>query len=182
MKKEFYETLGFICAILIVLGIASYFMDGKGNKKVMDDLSKTAHTEQSRVRDTIKVHDTLIQKAKAIYITKHDTLFKEAPKVVDAKFDSTFPRDSSDTTSFSHGYTQLRKAIDANDRAIRDSTILVERVAQVKTCTTAVSNVVDKVDVAKKEIKPESSGLSLRTMLEIGFGLLGIGTIIGLSN
>jgi soluble cytochrome b562 len=164
-----------------MLGIGNYFLGGKGNKKVMDDLSKNTHTEQVILRDTLKVHDTLIAKAKNIYITKHDTLFKEAPKVVDAKFDSTFPRDSGDTSGYSHGFTQLRKAIDANDRATRDSIIVAERAAQVKACTTTVEKIVEKVDVAKKEIKPESSGMSLRTMLEIGFGVLGLGAILGVS-
>lgn len=129
----------------------------------LDELSNKIKVERVIMHDTIIKYDTIKTKAKIVYVAKRDTLWKYAPDAVDSVFNKTFPRDSLDTTSYSTGYTQLRKAIDANNRSTRDSILNDASEVQVKTCTTTVTRIIDQVDSTKKVILSESK-ISWKTL------------------
>jgi hypothetical protein len=151
---------GLISLVVVILGI--FLFQGvnscSNNNKVIDTLAAKAHTEQIVMRDTITKYDTIKQKAEIVYKTKHDTLWKMKPDSIDTVFNKTFPRDTLDSSGYLAGYTQLRKAIDANNRSIRDSTKETASVAQVAVCTTTVTKIVNQIDTAKTQIKSYNAG------------------------
>lgn len=113
----------------------------------------------TKTRDTIIKIDTLKLKADTKYKKIHDTLYLVSDAEVDSIFDVTFERDSLDTSNYSAGVSQYRKAIDAQLKFIRDSTKLAATTKQVTVCTTAVSDIGKKVDTIVK-IKTETSYVS----------------------
>lgn len=154
---------GFLFSLLLCLGILVTVVFGVSSIRScsnpsdqLDSLSNKVKIEREIMHDTIIKYDTIKTKAKIVYVSKRDTLWKYPPDVVDSVFNATFPRDSLDTTNYSTGYTQLRKAIDANNRSERDSILSEASEAQVKTCTTTVTRIVDQVDSTKNAIKTES--------------------------
>lgn len=126
------------------------------NTGIIDTLSSKVHTEQQIMRDTVWKYDTVKLKADVIYKTKHDTLWTLKPSDVDSMFNVVYPRDSVDTTNYSTGYTQLRKAIDTHNKSIRDSIKEQASVEQVKACTTTVTKIVNQIDTAKTTIQEPS--------------------------
>jgi len=154
---------GFLFSLLLCLGILGAVVFGVSSIRScnnpsdqLDSLSNNVKIEREIMHDTIIKYDTIKAKAKIVYVSKRDTLWKYPPDVVDSVFNTTFPRDSLDTTNYSTGYTQLRKAIDANNRSERDSILSEASEAQIKTCTTTVTRIVDQVDSTKNAIKAES--------------------------
>lgn len=143
-----------VIVLLAVLLGSSGLNSCSAGKNYGDTLSNAAHSAQNVIRDTITKYDTIKLKADIRYVKVHDTLWQKTPVEVDSIFNVTYPRDTADTTKFATGYTQLRKAIDEHNLRIRDSVKESATVAQVKTCTTQVSAVVDKIDDVKKEIEP----------------------------
>lgn len=139
----------------------------------LDSLSKKAHIEQQIMRDTIVKYDTIKMKADVVYRTKHDTLWKLPPSDVDSIFNVTFPRDTLDSTSYSTGYTQLRKAVDAHNKSERDSTKVEATVEQVKACTTTVTNLVKQIDTVKIDTKPDYKTIGLTGVLLLFIGFVG---------
>lgn len=125
----------------------------RSTSEALDTLSKTAHAEQSKVRDTVVKYDTIREKAEIRYRTKHDTLWRTSPDSVDTLFNKTFPRDSVDTTNYEAGYTQLRKALDANNQRIRDSIKDAASTRVIATCTSSVAKIVKEIDTQKVIVK-----------------------------
>jgi len=165
----------FICTIgVLVLGGKSCTTD---NSKLLDTLSAKAHTEQQIMRDTIVKYDTIKLKADVVYRTKTITLWKLAPSEVDDVFNVVYPRDSLDTTNYSSGYTQLRKAVDTYNKSVRDSIKEQASVEQVKTCTTTVTKIVNQIDtvkeISKEPSKTDWKTLGVVTLISIILGFVG---------
>lgn len=163
MMKTELTLKGFLISLLLCIVLVNSLVFGISSIKScsnpsaqLDSLSNRVKVEREIMHDTIVKYDTIKTKAKIIYVAKRDTLWKYAPDAVDSVFNVTFPRDSLDTTSYSTGYTQLRKAIDANNRSVRDSILNEASEVQVKTCTTTVTRIIDQVDSTKKVIQSES--------------------------
>jgi hypothetical protein len=161
---------GFIFSVILCLVLIASIVFGTSAIKScsntsdqLDELSNKIKVERVIMHDTIIKYDTIKTKAKIVYVAKRDTLWKYAPDAVDSVFNKTFPRDSLDTTSYSTGYTQLRKAIDANNRSTRDSILNEASEVQVKTCTTTVTRIIDQVDSTKKVIQSEGK-ISWKTL------------------
>lgn len=165
----------FICTIgVLVLGGKSCTPD---NSKLLDTLSAKAHAEQQIMRDTIVKYDTIKLKADVVYRTKTITLWKLAPSEVDDVFNVVYPRDSLDTTNYSSGYTQLRKAVDTYNKSVRDSIKEQAAVEQVKTCTTTVTKIVNQIDtvkeISKEPSKTDWKTLGVVTLISIILGFVG---------
>ena len=150
LVSALFAIIFILVAILVFQGVHGCTAN---NVSALDTLSNKAHSEQTVMKDTILKYDTIKQKADVIYRTKHDTLWAESSNAVDSDFNVVFPRDTADTTTYIAGYTQLRKAIDANNRSLRDSIKNSASVAQVSTCTTTVTKIVNQIDTVKDSIK-----------------------------
>lgn len=129
------------------------------------------------MRDTIVKYDTIKLKADVVYRTKTITLWKLAPSEVDDVFNVVYPRDSLDTTNYSSGYTQLRKAVDTYNKSVRDSIKEQASVEQVKTCTTTVTKIVNQIDtvkeISKEPSKTDWKTLGAVTLISIILGFVG---------
>lgn len=169
MNKN-YIFGGIVAIVLIVLGMFSLqgIKSCSGGKNYGNTISTEVHSAQNKIHDTIRKYDTIKQKAEVRYKTQHDTLWVMPPINIDSLFDKTYPRDSADTTNFYNGYTQLRKAVDEHNKRIRDSIKETASVAQVKTCTTVVSDVVKKVDSVVPKIEPTPDPVLTPTRVTIG--------------
>ncbi|MFA5405009.1 MAG: hypothetical protein WC358_08750 [Ignavibacteria bacterium] len=175
MKKEL-TLKGFIFSIILSIAIFLSILFGMGIMKScssqsdqLDSLSNRIKIERVIMRDTIFKYDTIKERARIVYVAKRDTLWKYSPDAVDSVFNQTFPRDSLDSTDYSTGFTQLRKAVDSDNRRIRDSISNAASEVQVKTCTTTVSKIIEQVDSTKKVLASES---------KITWKMLGVAVIV----
>jgi len=149
--REELTRWGIVALFVVLFSLFTFgpLKSCSGASQAIDTISKTAHAEQSKVRDTVIKYDTIKEKAEIRYRTKHDTLWRTSPDSVDTMFNKTFERDSIDTTKYTTGYTQLRKALDANNQRIRDSIKYEASSRVVATCTSAVATIVKEVDTQK---------------------------------
>jgi len=149
--------------IIVLLLFASYVgyteYSNKGNAKVIQSKAAEIKGDIQVMHDTLWKHDTIKIKADTQYEVLRETLWVASDEVVDSIFDVTFEKDSIDTTVYTAGISQFRKAIDVNLKFKRDSTKLAATEAQVRACTTTVKKVEDKIDTIVK-IKTETSYVS----------------------
>ena len=170
-KTTHYIIVAILTAIIVFL---LFFKPDTRKETTLDRVGKATEINVVKVHDTIRKYDTIELKADTKYVTIHDTLWRTSAVKIDSMFDSTFPRDTGDTSKFTNGYTQLRKALDANEARKRDSTKLTAKKEVVKTCTTAVSDIAKAVDTAKQDEKKNRPIISDNTKNTVIIALIAV--------
>lgn len=145
MNKD--NILKRVLVIVSIILISLYFtLNGDSESK----LGASVKIEKQIIYDTIIKYDTIKIKTKNEYKAKRQVLITSTPKQVDSIFNQTFPIDSGDTSNYTVGYTQFKKAIDSEYKRNRDSVILIALTKQLESCTTGVNTIVDIVDSSEK--------------------------------
>lgn len=159
--------ISIILTLALILGIIISFTHNKDIHNI-----KTAQIQ----KEYLTLHDTLIKldsskiKVKLIYKNRVDTILIKNKAYVDSAFDSTFKKDEEDTIKSEVFESQLKKALIANEKSLRDSALASISDTQVVMCTTKVNNIIKLtdtllVDKAKDKLKIGAIGTGIGMLI-----------------
>lgn len=137
----------YIISIILILALILGITISINNSRTIHNV-KTAQIQ----KEYLTLHDTIIKldsskvKVKLIYKNRVDTILIKNKAYIDSAFDSTFKKDEEDTIKSEVFESQLKKALIANEKSIRDSALASISDTQVAICTIKVNNIIKLTD------------------------------------